>query len=357
MRVTSVTQLLDYVLSLNLLLFRPSIILGHKNSIEYSMKKTFLISLLLTITALVANAQTNTVTGIIKDEQGNPLHFVFVGDMQNKYAVFTDSLGNFSIPAPPDSKLKVSLLGYKDEAVAAGNGNLQVVLKSAGDGAAEAQASVSTDLQTTNTNGPLATMGDGGVIAPTHQKGELRGSMYIFKNFAHGYVITATGDLNYNSNYLLDYDKVGGTLLLTQNKRVINEVAWDQIRSFVLYSNTDERFEFTKALDIDKSHYVQVLASGPKYKIYKLIKTKFVKADYVNSGVIAHGTDFDEYVDDADYFVVYTQTNQTQKLSLKKKSIKEDFAKDADKVNKYLSDNSGSINDDYLSKLGTYMNQ
>lgn len=320
------------------------------------MKKTFLISLLLTLTAFVTNAQTNTITGMVKDEQGNPLHFAFVGDVQNKYAVFTDSLGNFSIPVLPDSKLKVSLLGYKDETIVAGNGNLQVALKSAGDGAADG-TTVSTDLKTTNANVPLATIGDGGVIAPTHQKGELRGSMYIFKTFAPGYVVTAAGELNYSPDYLFDYDKIGGTLLLTQNKRVITEVLWDQIKSFVLYSNTDERFVFEKVTAIDQSHYVQVLTSGKKYKIYKLIKTKFVKADYVNSGVVAHGTDFDEYVDDADYYVLDLQGNQPQKLSLKKKSIKEDFAKEADKVNKYLSDNSGRIDDVYLSKLGAYMNQ
>jgi hypothetical protein len=55
--------------------------------------------------------------------------------------------------------------------------------------------------------------------------------------------------------------------------------------------------------------------------------------------------------------VVDVQNNQQLKLSLKKKSIKEDFANEAAKVNKYLSDNGGSINDAYLSKLGAYMNQ
>lgn len=322
------------------------------------MKKTYLICLLLSATAFITNAQTNNaITGTVKDEQGNPLHFVFVGDMQNKYAVFTDSMGNYSIPAKSDARLKFSLLGYKDQDMPAGGTSLQVVLKSTGDAAADAQASVSTDLKTIDANQPLATMGDGGVIAPTHQKGELRGSMYIFKNFVHGYIITASGDLNYNPNYLLDYDKMGGALLLTQNKRVINEVAWDQIQSFVLYSNTNERLVFTKATDIDKSHYVQVLASGDKYKIYKLIKTRFVKADYVNAGVIAHGTDFDEYVDEPEYYVVDVQGGKTKKLALKKKSIKEDFIKDADKTNKYLSDNGGSINDEYLSKFGDYVNQ
>jgi len=319
------------------------------------MKKTYLICLLLLAAAFIANAQTSAITGTVKDEHGNPLHFVFVGDMQNKYAVFTDSLGNFSIPAKSDAKLKFSLLGYKEEDLSAASTSLQVVLKSTGE-AADAQT-VSTDLKTTDANQPLATMGDGGVIAPTHQKSELRGSMYIFKNFAHGYVITASDDINYSPNYLFDYDKMGGALLLTQNKRVITEVAWDQIQSFVLYSNNDERFVFTKAPNIDKSHYVQVLASGDKYKIYKLIKTRFVKADYVNAGVIAHGTDFDEYVDEPDYYVVDVQSGKAKKLSLKKKSIKESFIKEADKTNKYLSDNGGSINDKYLSKFGDYINQ
>lgn len=322
---------------------------------NYFMKKTYLIGLVLSAAGFIASAQTNAITGAVKDQQGNPLRFVFVGDMQNKYAVFTDSLGNFSMSAKSDAKLKFSLLGYKEENVAVNGASLQVVLKASGD-AADAQT-VSTDLKTTDSNQPLATMGDGGVIAPTHQKGELRGSMYIFKNFAHGYVITASGDINYNPSYLFDYDKMSGALLLTQNKRVITEVSWDQIQSFVLYSNGDERFVFTKAPDIDKSHYVQVLASGDKYKIYKLIKTRFVKADYVNAGVIAHGTDFDEYVDEPEYYVVDAQSGQAKKLSLKKKSIKEDFVKEADKTNKYLSDNGGSINDDYLSKFGDFINQ
>src|ERR1041385_964632 len=128
------------------------------------MKKAYLILLLLSAAALFANAQINTVTGMVKDEQGNPLHFVLVGDMQNNYAVFTDSLGNFSIPAKIDSKLKFSLLGYKEETILASGSNLQVVLKSTGEATSDAQATVSTDLKTTNANEPLATMGDGGVI-------------------------------------------------------------------------------------------------------------------------------------------------------------------------------------------------
>lgn len=322
------------------------------------MKKTFLIGLLLILTTLITNAQTNTVTGSVKDEQGNPLHYVFVLDEQAKNAVFTDSLGNFTSTGNPVSKLQFNLAGHEGKTVnVTDKAALQVVLKStAASGLSNAPTTISTQITTTNTHA-LATIGDGGVIAPTHQKGELRGSMYLFKTFVHGYIITSAGVVTYNPDYLFDYDKMGGALLLTQDKQTITEVPWDQTQSFIVYGNEDERLVFEKAPSIDPSHYVQVLASGKKYKIYKLIKTKFVKADFVNSGVVSHGTDFDEYVDDADYYLWDVQTNQPQKLQLKKKSIKEDFAKEADKINKYLTDNSGRINDAYLSKLGDYMNQ
>jgi hypothetical protein len=99
------------------------------------------------------------------------------------------------------------------------------------------------------------------------------------------------------------------------------------------------------------------LVTGKKYKIYKLLKTRFAKADYVNNGAAPHGHDYDEYIDEPDYYVVDAQTNQAQKFAPKKKAIKEVFAKETDKVSKFLSDNSGRIDDAYLSKLGGYMNQ
>jgi hypothetical protein len=279
--------------------------------------KNLLLMLLFMSLVLITKAQSNTVTGSVKDEQGSPLHYVFVLDEQAKNAVFTDSLGNFTITGNPVSKLHFNLAGHEGKWVdVKDNAALQVVLKSTdAAGSGNTPSTISAQITTTNTNG-LATIGDGGVIAPTHQKGELRGSQYLFKTFAHGFIINSDGGIVYNPDYLFDYDKIGGALLLTQDKQTITEVGWDQTKSFTVYSNEDVPFVFEKAPAIDPSHYVQVLASGKKYKIYKLIKTTFVKADYVNSGVVAHGTDFDEYVDDADYYLWDVQTNQSQKLSL-----------------------------------------
>jgi len=320
------------------------------------MRRVVLICLLAIAALQAVNAQTNEITGNVKNDKGQPLHFVFVLDRQAKNAVFTDSLGNFTITANAGAQLQFDAKGYTDETVPAASG-LNVVLKPSGSNVNTSTAISTAPIVTKDPNNPEATIGSGGVISPSHQKGQLHGNLYLFDTFVHGFVIGPSGTLSYNPNYLYDYDKIGGVFLLTQDNKIITQVSDNQIRTIVLYSNADQRFVFEQAPDIDKIHYVQALSSGKKYKIYKLTKTRFVKSDYVNNGVTSHGNDYDEYIDDADYFVADAQGGKPQKISLKKKSLKDAFAKDADKVNKYLSDNSGTIDDAYLSKLGDYMNQ
>jgi hypothetical protein len=304
----------------------------------------------------ITQAQISTVTGSVKNEKGNPLHFVFIVDGQYKDAAYSDSTGNFTISVHPDSKLKFELAGYKDTLIGIDkNQDLQVVLRS---------LSIATSINSLNTKSTVSDKverqwaNDVELFRlPGHEKGKVHGNRYLFDNFAHGFIISSTDVLLHNPAYTFDYDKLSGALLLTKDKNSVEEISFDHTKSFTLYSDKDERFVFEKVPGIDNAHYVQVLASGKKYKIYKLIKTRFVKADYVNNGVIAHGTDFDEFIDDADYYVVDIQVNQPLKLSLKKKSIKDTFPKEADKVSKYLSGNSDKIDDAYLSKLGNYMNQ
>jgi hypothetical protein len=319
------------------------------------MRKIFFMCLLLIIMAQLTKAQTATVIGSVKDDKGNPLHYVFVLDAQAKSATYTDSLGNFSIATSAGSKLQFQHSGYKDATADAGGTALQIVLNSNG--------SPDTDKGTLSTrvsdgsNATNATMGNGGAIAPGHVKGDVHGNRYLFDNFAHGFIINSSGELMHDPGNLYNYDKIGGNVLVTADKQNIAQLGYDQIKAFTLFSDKDEQVSFEKASGIDNSHYLQVLSSGKKYKIYKFIQTKFVKSDYVNTGVSSHGNDYDEFQDDADYYVWDVQANQPVKFALKKKALKDGFPKEADKANKYVSDNSGKINDAYLSKLGAYMNQ
>jgi hypothetical protein len=317
------------------------------------MKKTLFLGLLAAIGAQIASAQTTNIIGTVKDEKGNPLHYVYITDEPVKAATFTDSLGNFKINVSGGAKLKFQRSAFKGtEAIAAPD--MQVSLT--GDGSADVDnATLATKGSAEKTDN--STMGTGGVIAPGHVKGNVHGNRYLLDNFAHGFLINASGELIHTPGTIYDYDKMGGYVLSTSDMNKVAELSFDQIASFTLFSGRDEKYVFEKAPSIDPAHYVQVLSSGKKYKIYKIIKTTLTKADYVNSGMVQHGNDYDEYVDDTDYYVWDVQGNKAQKIALKKKAIKEGFAAEADKVNKYLSDTKGSIDDAYLSKMGDYMNQ
>lgn len=319
------------------------------------MRKIIFLLLLIVAATRFASAQTSSITGTVRDEKGNPLHYVFVGNTHDRNFTFTDSLGNFNIIVNPGTKLDVDLRGYEGTSITINKANdsPQIVLKSlsaaAANNAVSAKSFKDTVFERPN-NVYLDRL-------PGHEKGKTRGNQYLLDVFAHGVFVNSNDELVYNRDYLLDYDKIGGGLLLTKDGKSILELSFDQTKSFTLFSNKDETFAFEKVPSIDLSHYLQVLSTGKKYKIYKLIKTRLVKADYVNNGVTQHGNDFDEFNDDADYYVFDVQGNQMKKIALKKKGIKEAFAKEADKANKYLSDNSGDINDAYLEKLGDYMNQ
>ncbi|CAN5367495.1 hypothetical protein BH09BAC6_BH09BAC6_03720 [soil metagenome] len=332
-----------------------------------TIKLIFSICFLWLATAAAVRAQTSVITGTVNDNKGNALRYVFVEDTPNKNGALTDSLGRFTIEVNSSSKLLFQLPGYAGQTlnIDKGQTNLQVVLNALGGGDAGGSAnSISTrsaeitqdqiirQAATNFTN--LNTSGISGGL--THQKGEVRGNRYMFDNFVHGYIIDPAGQLSYNPVYLFNYDKIDGGILFTPDRTTVNQFNDNQIKTLVLFSSSAGRFAFELMPAIDKNHYVQVLASGPKYKIYKSIKTKFVKSDYVNNGVTAHGNDYDEFVDDFNYYVFDVATNQLQPLSPKKKSIKADFAKEQDKVNKFLNDNSGSIDDGYLTRLGAYMN-
>ena len=330
------------------------------------MKTTCLIFLLLISFTKLTQAQTVPLSGTVKDNNNNPIPWVFIEDITYKNAAFADSAGTFKIFVHPDSRLLLKSVGHLDKIVDIdkSSSSVNIVLGTDGaGGAAAANLSASQSVLSTRpvtgglTTNDLSALSAGESFqAAAHQKGQLHGNRYMFDNFVHGYVITPANEIFYSPAFRFDYDKIGGRFLTTTDNISVNELTADQIKSIVLFDNNAQRYELEKIPAIDNKHYVQVLSSGKKYKIYKTIDTKFVKSDYVNNGITAHGNDYDEYIDDYKYYLFDVQSNQLTPLSLKKKSIKGAFAKEGDKINKYLSDDAANIDDSYLVRLGIYMN-
>jgi hypothetical protein len=339
------------------------------------MKKYTFFALLLACILGSASAQTITATGTIKSTEGDLLHFAFVQDKVSKHAVYTDSLGNFTIDVSPNAHLYVNCTGYRDTMISVNNQtNFLVVLHLAGVNITATAAGVTESAnrkalkqefsdEITLKSGIMGKndqfdAGQGALIPVFQPKDETQGSRYLFKGWVHGYVVNSKDSIVQNPQFQFEYDKMGGGLLLTRDQRSAIEIDRDLVKSFTLYDNLNRSYTFERVPQIDNNHYIQVVASGNKYKIYKAIKTNFVKSNYTTDGLSTTGNNYDEYIDENTYYVYDVKTNSLQKLSLKKKSIKEDFAKDQDKLNKFMSDHSSDdIDDFYLTSLGSYMNE
>lgn len=338
------------------------------------MKKHFFFFAFLLLMVHCATAQTNTITGIVRSSQGYPLHFAFVQNEQ-KQGAFTDSLGNFSIAATPNSKLHVNCAGFRDTSfIVTGKQDLNIILFEAVNVSAKI-SSVSGAANQANTSNVKSTLGDeitlqnsvsnrtfdaarGAILPVFNPKDETQGSRYLLKGWVHGFVVNAKGETVQDPHFLFAYDKMGGGLLLTKDKQSAIEIDRDLVSSFSLYGNADNVYTFENVPLIDKFHYVELISSGSKYKIYKAIKTTFEKANYTTDGVMSEGHNYDEYTDNATYYVLNVQTNGLKKVDLKRKAIRETFAADATRLNKFMSDHSSdNIDDSYLENLGTYMNE
>ncbi len=331
------------------------------------MKKTFFLLLLTISICGMAAAQAVVITGTVQDNGGNLLHYAFIQDKNSKSGAYTDSLGHFSLQALPAAQLLVNCAGYNDAVIKInGQNNLVITLKpvAAGTNSTDSvpantalQDALVKQMDLTNRNAVASDFQQGSAISIIHTKEVTQGSRYLFTGWVHGYVVNAQDSLVQNPAFLLNYDKVGGKLMLTKDRLSAIAVFQDKVKSFTLFDALNQSYTFTIVPDIDKNHYVQVLASGNSYRIYKSIKTKFEAANYESDGLASTGHNFDQYEDEFTYYILNVKTNQLQKISLKKKAIKQAFAADEKKTEEYFKTNDGDIDDNYLSSMGEYMNK
>jgi hypothetical protein len=330
------------------------------------MKKHLLLFVaLLAIKAV--SAQTLTISGSVKDDDGNTVPLAFVQDKSDKTATRTDSLGKFTLKANPNSTLFITSTGYEPKVIdVKGKTDLTVVLKTEkaaveGTGTGNADKTGASGLTSYNGTGTALLYGHEGLssmsIPSFHQLDATKGSRYMFNDWVKGFVVSPKDSVYKNANYGFNYDKMGGGLLLTQDKHSAIEISPSEIKSFTVYNEQDQPMVFEYVPEINKSHFPQVLATGKNYKIYKMVNTKFVKSDFHTDGMTSSGNNYDEFVDVPAYYVYNVQTKQLQPFTLKKKSIKLAFSADGKKVDSFFDAYTDDISDSYLRSLGDYMNQ
>lgn len=76
----------------------------------------FVASLLLSLVSIpmLAQQQSRLISGIIKDESGEPMIGASVLDVATKQGTIADMDGKFTLEVTSSSKLQISFVGYKD---------------------------------------------------------------------------------------------------------------------------------------------------------------------------------------------------------------------------------------------------
>jgi hypothetical protein len=372
---------------------------------SYLVKLSFLMCLVISAMLLSggAFAQGITLSGVIKDVSGVAIPGASVKIRNSKAGVNTDSLGRFSMPIKNGSVLDISAIGFNDTTITVEGGNtltviMQVRQNNLQDVAVNApgNAATTTDpiafdqimasalsnyaLSSGFSNGVSQVSGasgkgqyyhvittgfgsqntiNNGVMLPYYMpKGETRGSKYLFPGYVAGVVVDSGNGLVQNAAPEYNYDKMGGILLLRKDAGNYIEVDKLLVKGFVLKDN-DTTYVFMRVPAISASQYYILVGAGQKYSVVKLLKTKFIKSNYVSNGLTESGNNYDEYVDEYEYYLVNAKDKRVEpaKFNLKKKAIKEAFGADGQKAETFFTEHKkDDINDAFLKGMVEFVN-
>ena len=332
---------------------------------------------LLLLISTITFGQTVSISGTVNNQKGQPIPFAFVRDVNHNYATYADSTGTFMLKADPASTLQAVAISYKttevktenktkvDIVMPAGVADEAVALATKSDGSSSGTNSFLTNRQLLVSGNSQAMVGDpkygggGGsttlVVKSGFNQEGTRGNRYLFNDWVPGYGISKKDSVVNEITNMYNYDKLNGNLVYTNDKRSMAQISTQQIKSFSLYDSKGRAHVFESAQEINNKPFVEVLISTPKYKIYKKIDTKLVRADFHTDGVIESGHRYDEYVDVERYVFVNTADNKVQSISLKKSTLKKLLAGDADAF--IASQGSRDVDEDYVKDLGSSLSK
>ena len=382
---------------------------------KIKMNKLLLLLVFLLTANCKADAQNTSaqlIKGIVKDETGKSVPFASINIKDQNSFVSADSLGLFSINAKINSALIVGSIGFEPMEINMGNKTVVIVILkrsqqslkevSVSAKASNTSANNSKDLsvqeqQTVNSTLQNYTAASNISTAPTvfsqlqpnggtggkpkivttfanntgsgrvytgsalpvfMPKDDTKGRQYLFVKWVPGIVLNEKGEQIKNDLYLYNYDKMGKVLLFTQDQTSIIELDMNTVSGFNLLSD-NEQGTYLKMTILDKTDYYQLLsAAKAKYALYKRTTTKFVKANYVSTGLTSTGNNYDEFLDDNRYFIYSEKEKNFVAIELKKKSIKAVLENEKPKVDEWFSQNGNAdIDETFLKGVINFLNK
>ena len=174
-------------------------------------------------------------------------------------------------------------------------------------------------------------------LPSVYHKEVTHGSPFLIPIYVPGLVISQSYGIVNKKEYLYNYDKVTGNLLLIKDKESPIAVNRELVNSFCLKLDKGG-YIFMRVPLINSNEFFQVINKGPKYSCYKLFKNIFINANQKTNGYITDGKDYDEYRDVETYYIVDEKKEEWSIFELTRKSIKKTFGSQNHTVNKYFKD-------------------
>lgn len=184
------------------------------------------------------------------------------------------------------------------------------------------------------------------------QKEDTKGNRYLFDSWVPGTVVAANNFVLDSSNLLFNYDKMSHHLFITKDKKNVVEVNNEEFKSFTFRTDSQE-YVFKHVDLIDQWNFFQELVfTRDNYSLYKLTHTHLKRANYSTDGKYEYGNDFDEYVDQVEYFIIFPGGKLYKKIKPVRKSIYEVLSMERTKLDGYFSLHRESfITENFLTGL------
>ena len=189
-----------------------------------------------------------------------------------------------------------------------------------------------------------------------HYKEATKGSQYLFSDWKRGKAINAEGKLVDEPGLSFNYDKMHHGLYMTKDKKTSYIIDLHNVKEIMIDDNGNQ-LEFVHLPQVNEESLLLVLIKNPtKYSLYKSLTTKFIKSNYVTTGLTETGHNYDEYLDEPIYYL-YTLKGTFEKIPSWKKGLKGYF--DGNKTAEaFLKDHrNDDIDDNFMKDLVETLNK
>jgi hypothetical protein len=195
-------------------------------------------------------------------------------------------------------------------------------------------------------------------LPTVYHKDATVGSPFLISLYVQGLVVNQLDSVINKPDYLYNYDKITGNLLLKRNNQDPIAVNRDQVNMFCLKLDKGGLI-FMKVPLINANEYFQVISKGSKYSSYKLYKNVLVKANQkTTNGYMPDGKNYDEYKDVDTYYMLDEIKQQWSIFELSKKSIRKVLAEQSPAVEQFIKDHKGDeITETYVAQLLDKLNK